>query len=141
MSQYSVTLPIPDYIYNHARRIAEGTSQSIEAVLLQQLQDAFTAPVPDLAPEEQRELEALSLLSDDALWTIARERMPEDRQARLHALMDANSQGKLTAMQQAELEALVIQGQRLSVRKAQAAAVLTGRGYRVTLEALSATDE
>jgi hypothetical protein len=141
MSQYSVTLPIPDYIYDHARRIAEGTSQSIEAVLLQQLQDAFTAPVPDLAPEEQRELEALSLLSDDALWTIARERMPEDRQARLHALMDANSQGKLTDRQQAELEALVIQGQRLSVRKAQAAAVLTGRGYRVTVEELSATDE
>ena len=141
MSQYSVTLPIPDYIYDHARRIAEGTSQSIEAVLLQQLQDAFTAPVPDLAPEEQRELEALSLLSDDALWTMARERMPEDRQARLHALMDANSQGKLTDRQQAELEALVVQGQRLSVRKAQAAAVLTGRGYRVTLEELSATDE
>jgi hypothetical protein len=142
MSQYSVTLPIPDYIYDHARRIAEGTSQSIEAVLLQQLQDAFTAPVPDLAPEEQQELEALSLLSDDALWMIARERMPEDRQARLHALMDANSQGKLTDnRQQAELEALVIQGQRLSVRKAQAAAVLTGRGSRVTLEELSATDE
>jgi hypothetical protein len=141
MSQYSVTLPIPDYIYDHARRIAEGTSQSIEAVLLQQLQDAFTAPVPNLAPEEQRELEALSLLSDDALCTIARERMPEDRQARLHALMDANSQGKLTDMQQADLEALVIQGQRLSVRKAQAAAVLTGRGYRVTLEELSTTDE
>ena len=141
MSHYSVTLPIPDYIYDQARRIAEGTSQSIEAVLLQQLEDAFTAPVPDLAPEEQRELEALSRLSDDALWTIARECMPEDRQARLHALMDANSQMKLTDMQQAELEALVIQGQRLSVRKAQAAAVLTGRGYRVTVEELSATDE
>jgi hypothetical protein len=116
MSEYSVTLPIPDYIYDHARRIAEGTSQSIEAVLLQQLQDAFTTPVPDLAPEEQRELEALSLLSDDALWTIARERMPEDRQARLHALMDANSQGKLTDMQQAELEALVIQGRHRAAR-------------------------
>ena len=141
MSQYSVTLPIPDYIYDHARRIAEGTSQSIEAVLLQQLQDAFTTPVPDLAPEEQRELDALSLLSDDALWTIARERMPEDRQAHLYALMEANSQGKLSDMQPAELEALVVQGQRLSVRKAQAAAVLTGRGYRVTLEALSATHE
>jgi hypothetical protein len=141
MSQYSVTLPIPDYIYDHARRIAEGTSQSIEAVLLQRLQDAFTAPVPDLAPDEQRELEALSRLSDDALWTMARERMPEDRQTRLHALMGANSQGKLTDRQQAELEALVIQGQRLSVRKAQAAAVLTGRGYRVTVEELSATDE
>lgn len=141
MSHYSVTLPIPDYIYDHARRIAEGTSQSIEAVLLQQLQDAFTAPVPDLAPEEQRELEALTSLSDEALWTIAREHMPEDRQVRLHVLMEANSQGMLDDMQRGELEALVVQGQRLSVRKAQAAALLTGRGYLVTLEALSVTDE
>jgi len=118
MSQYSVILPVPDYIYDHARRIAEGSSQSIEAVLLQQLQDAFTAPVPDLAPEEQREIEALTCLSDDAPWTIAREHMMEDRQVRLHALMEANSQGKLDDMQRAELDALVVQGQRLSARKA-----------------------
>lgn len=141
MSHYSVTLPVPDYIYDRARRIAEGTSQSIEAVLLQQLKDAFTAPLPDLAPEEQRELEALMFLSDDALWTIAREHMPVERQARLHALMAANSQGTLDEAQRAELEALVVQGQRLSVRKAQAAALLTERGYPVTLEGLSATDE
>lgn len=40
MSHYTVTLLVPDHIYDRARRIAEGTSQSIEAVLLQQLQDA-----------------------------------------------------------------------------------------------------
>jgi hypothetical protein len=67
MSHYSVTLPLPDDIYDCARRIAAGTSQSIEAVLLQQLQDAFAAPLPNLAPEEQRELKALTFLSDDAL--------------------------------------------------------------------------
>jgi hypothetical protein len=99
-------------------------------------QDAFAALLPDLASEEQRELEALSCLSDDALWTMAREHMREDRQARLHALMEANSQGTLDDEQWAELDALVVQGQRLSVRKAQAAALLTGRGYPVTLEAL-----
>jgi hypothetical protein len=141
MSDHSITLPVPDYIYDHARRIAEGTSQSIEAVLLQQLKDAFAEPLPDLAPEEQRELEALAFLSDDALWTIARERMPEERQAHLQALMAANSQRTLDEVQRAELEALVAQGQRLSIRKAQAATLLTERGYRVTLDALSATDE
>jgi hypothetical protein len=141
MSHYSVTLPVPDDIYDCARRIAEGTSQSIEAVLLQQLKDAFAAPLPNLAPEEQRELEALTFLSDDALWTIAREQMPEDRQVRMHTLMNANSQGTLDDAQRSELEALVVQGQRLSVRKARAAALLTERGYPVTRAALSSADE
>ena len=141
MSHYSVTLPVPDYIYDHARRIAERTDQSIEAVLLQQLQDAWTEPLPALAPDEQRELEALTYLSDDALWTIAREHMPQNRQARLRALMDANSQGTLDEVQRSALEALVAQGQRLSLRKAQAAALLTERGYPVTLQAISSADE
>ncbi|MBI3326873.1 MAG: hypothetical protein HYZ81_09245 [Nitrospinae bacterium] len=141
MSDHPVTLPVPDYIYDRARQIAVGTAQSIEAVLLQQLEDAFAEPLPALPPEEQRELEALAHLSDEALWTIAREHMAQERQARLHVLMDANSQGTLDQAQRAELEALVAQGQRLSVRKAQAAAMLTERGYRVTIEALSAADE
>jgi hypothetical protein len=141
MSDYSITLPVPDYIYDCARRIAEGTSQSIEAVLLQQLKDAFAEPLPALAPEEQRELGALTFLSDDALWTIAREHMPEERQARLQALMAANFHRTLDDVQGTELAALVSQGQRLSVRKAQAAVLLTERGHRVTLEALSATDD
>jgi hypothetical protein len=141
MGHYSITLPVPDDIYDCARRIAEGTSQSIEAVLLQQLKDAFAAPLPDLAPEEQRELEALRFLSDDALWTIARDQMSEDRQVRMQTLMDANSQGTLDDAQRSELEALVTQGQRLSVRKAQAAALLTERGYLVKRAALSSADE
>jgi hypothetical protein len=141
MGHYSITLPVPDDIYDCARRIAEGTSQSIEAVLLQQLKDAFAAPLPDLAPEEQRELEALRFLSDDALWTIARDQMSEDRQVRMQTLMDANSQGTLDDAQRSELEALVAQGQRLSVRKAQAAALLTERGYLVKRAALSSADE
>jgi hypothetical protein len=53
MSHYTVTLPVPDYIYDRAHQIAEGTSQSIETVLLQQLQDAFAEPLPELPPEEQ----------------------------------------------------------------------------------------
>jgi tetratricopeptide (TPR) repeat protein len=60
MSDYSVTLPVPDYIYDRARQIAQGTAQSIEAVLVQQLKDAFTEPLPALPPDEQSELEALA---------------------------------------------------------------------------------
>ena len=141
MSDYTVTLPVPEEIYDRARQVAAGTAQSVEAVLLQQLQAAFMAPLPPLPPDEQRELEALTSLSDEALWTLAREQMAQDKQARLHVLMDANSQGTLEEAQRVELEALVTQGQRLSVRKAQAAALLTERGYRVTREALASAHE
>lgn len=141
MSDYSITIPVPDYIYDRARQIAEGTAQSIEAVLLQQLKDAFAESLPVLPPDEQSELDALIHLSDEALWTIAREQMAGDRQRRMQVLMNANSQGMLDDAQQSELETFVVQGQRLSLRKAQAAALLTDRGYQVTLEALSSADE
>ncbi len=141
MSDYPVTLPVPADVYDRASHIAAVTSQSIEAVLLQQLQNAFADSLPELTPDEQRELEALTQLSDEALWTIAREQMTEDRQTRMQTLMNTNAQGRLDKVQRSELEALVEQGQRLSVRKAKAAALLTERGYTITLDALSSAHE
>jgi hypothetical protein len=141
MTDYSVTLPVPADIYGRASHIAEVTAQTVEAVLLQQLKDAFADPLPELPPDEQRELEALALLSNEALWTIAREQMTGDKQARMQTLMATNDQGTLDTLQQAELEALVEQGQRLSMRKAKAAALLTERKYTVTLDVLSSADE
>ena len=141
MSDYPVTLPVPADVYDRASHIAAVTSQSIEAVLLQQLQNAFADSLPELPPDEQRELEALTQLSDEALWTIAREQMTEERQTRMQTLMNTNAQGRLDKVQRSELEALVEQGQRLSVRKAKAAALLTERGYTITLDALSSAHE
>ena len=141
MNDYSVTLPVPADIYDRASHIAEVTAQSIETVLLQQLKDAFADPLPELPVDEQRELNALTLLSDEALWTIAREQMAGDKQVRMQTLMEENNQRGLDPLQQAELEALVEQGQRLSLRKAKAAALLIERGYTITVAALSSTDE
>ena len=86
MSDYAVTLPVPADIYDRAQQVAAGTAQSVEAVLLQQLQAAFMAPLPALPPDEQSELEALTHLSDEALWTLARAQMAQDKQAVLEAM-------------------------------------------------------
>ena len=141
MNEHAVTLPVPADIYDRASHIAQVTAQTIEAVLLQQLRDAFADPLPELPPDEQRELEALTFLSDEALWTIAREQMPGDKQVRMQTLMEANTQGTLDPLQQTELESLVEQGQQLSLRKAKAAALLVERGYTIPLNAFSPTDE
>jgi hypothetical protein len=140
MNEYAVTLPVPIDIYDRASHIAKVTAQPVEAVLLQQLRAAFADPLPELPHDEQSELNALALLSDEALWTIARERMAGEKQARLQTLMEINTQGTLTPPQRGELEGLVAQGQQLSMRKAKAAVLLTERGYTLTTQTRSSDE-
>lgn len=129
MSDY--TLTIPEAVYRRARRIAEETSQPVEQLLIEHLKN-LPEPLPSLLPDEQAELDALKHLSDDALWTIAREQMPEDIQAQMQVLMDKNSLGTITAEEYHVLEGFVERGNRLMVRKAEAAGLLMERGYSFT---------
>jgi len=119
-----IVLTVPEDISARAREIAETTAQPVEQVLLDHLK---TLSAPTLAPHEQAELDALRLLSDDALWTIAREQMSDDVQARAHELMDKNTHGTLTEAEQTELEKLVERADGLMLRKAEAAALLRER--------------
>jgi hypothetical protein len=119
------TLTVPKDIYIRVSQIAQERSRPVDDVMLDYLR-TLAAPLP---PDEEAELDALKSLSDDALWTIAREQMAADLQQRMQTLMDRNSSGAITADEYSELEALVDRGQRLMLRKSEAAAILTGRGY------------
>ncbi|KAB2834857.1 MAG: hypothetical protein F9K48_05455 [Candidatus Brocadia sp.] len=133
MTLQTITLQIPEHIYERAQQVAETTDQPLEAVFLHELENAFLPPLPE---DEEAELSALSYLSDDALWTIAREQMPSLRQERMQVLMDGNTKGTLLEVEYQELEHLVEQGQRLMLRKGKAAALLTERDYKITRESL-----
>jgi len=132
------TLTVPDEMVQAARQIAEATSQPLEAVLLSRLKTAL--PLPVLPPDEEAELTALLQLSDDALWTFAREQMPRELSERMETLMDKNSLGTISPAEYQELESLVERGQRLTLRKSEAAAILTRRGYHVTPQDLVARE-
>lgn len=121
----SFTLTVPDEMVKAAQQIAETTSQPLEVVLLSRLKSAL--PLPPLPPDEEAELQALHYLSDDALWTIAREQMPDEQQAQMQTLMDKNSLGTISPDEYPTLEDLVDRGQRLMLRKSEAAAILTRR--------------
>jgi hypothetical protein len=122
-----IILTIPDEISARAREIAETTEIPVEQVLIQHLK-TLSAPLPALQPDQQAEIDALHYLSDDALWTIAREELPQDVQSHAHRLMTRNSQGTLTDDEAMELHALVERADRLMLRKAEAAAILKERG-------------
>ncbi len=133
MTLQTITLQVPEHIYERAQQVAVTTDQPLEAVFLHELENAFLPPLPE---DEEAELNALNYLSDEALWTIAREQMPSPRQERMQVLMDGNTKGTLSPDEYQELEHLVEQGQRLMLRKGKAAALLTERGYKVTRESL-----
>jgi hypothetical protein len=105
------------------------------------LEAAFSAPLPTLPQAEQDELNALAHFSDAALWTIAREQMPSSEQARLQILMDLNNTGALSDIEQDEFDQPIELGQRLMLRKAHAAALLTEHGYTVTPQDMTAQNE
>ncbi len=137
MSDYILT--VPDDVVRRARRLAEQSSLPVERVLIEHLRTLPTA-LPPLPPEEEAELEALGHLSDDTLWTIAREQMEPEVQERLQALMDKNTQGKLNAGDADQLEQLVDRGLRLTLRKSAAAALLIERGFSISPETLTPRD-
>jgi hypothetical protein len=126
-----IILKVPEDISARARQIAAAIAQPVEQLLLDHLK-TLAAPLPALPPDTQAELDALHHLSDDALWTIASAQMPEDAQARAHALLDKNSRGAITDDEHAELEQLVERGDRLMLRKAEAATILRKRGHTFT---------
>ena len=110
MSDY--TISIPDALYEKARRLAEQSAQPVDEVIRERLMEAFDQPLLDLPVDERAELQAMAYLSDDTLWTIAREQMQPAKQERLSLLMDNNSAGTITSDEFSELSVLVESGQR-----------------------------
>jgi hypothetical protein len=134
------TLNIPEEVYIRAQQIAAETSQPVDQLMIEYLRTLST-PLPTLPPDEAAELEALRHLSDDALWTIAREQMPQDVQEQMQILMDKNNLGTITDEEYKALEEYVERGNRLMVRKAEAAGILTDRGHKFTQKDFSLKDE
>jgi hypothetical protein len=130
------TISIPNTLYEKAQRLAKQTSQSVDDVICTRLEGALDQPMLDLPSDERAELQAMSYLSNDALWTIAREQMQPALQDEMSQLMDKNSKGTINEDELRELSELVERGQRLTLRKSQAMRLLLDRGYSVSLDEL-----
>jgi hypothetical protein len=121
------TLVVPDDIVERARRIANSNAQSVEAVLIHQLQQ-MSASLPPLPADTQSELDVMRAYSDEALETIATTQLSPALAERARHLGRKNSLGTITATEHDELSALVELGDRQMLRKAQAMALLVERG-------------
>jgi hypothetical protein len=99
----TVTLQIPDLIYQRLVNTANATGRSLEEVMLHALK-VGSPPDWDNVPDEfKTDLAALDRLEDEALWKIASARKTTGEMARYDELLDRNQNGTLSQAEQLEL--------------------------------------
>jgi hypothetical protein len=127
----TVTLQLPDPIYQRLVNTAIATGRSLEEVMLYALK-VGSPPDWENAPDEfKADLAALDRLEDEALWKVATGHKTEEEMARHFELLERNKEHTLTPAEQVELVELQSQADLFMLRKAHAAALLHWRGHRV----------
>ena len=128
-------LEIPKTIVEHL-----GLKNGDEVVVALHKVTAAGASLPAEAQTLIQELVGTpSSLKDtvEALTTIATEMMPQKQQRRLSQLLWKNQDGTITMQEEAELDTLLAEGQRATLRKAKALLALKQLGIDI-LPALEA---
>jgi hypothetical protein len=126
----TVSVQVPERLFQRLQRIAEATYRPIEDVLATTVNMALPQ-APDLPPELADDLSAMTMFSDEALWAAAESSLSPSQRRRLNQLSHAGGHRSLSAAESAELAHLVDLYDRAVLRRARALAILAHRGFAV----------
>jgi hypothetical protein len=132
MPTETITLQIPEIIYQRLVNTARATQRPLEEVILHSLQ-VGSPPTWDDVPEEfQAEIAALDKLDDNTLWQIFHSHKTPADMEEYNILLEKNSIGTLTETERLNLISLRHEADLFMLRKAQASVLLRWRGYSLT---------
>lgn len=131
MSSATITLALPEVLYQRLKGTALATKQPLEEVMLRALSLGSPPAWDDVPPEFQVDLACLDKMDDQALWQIAKSRRTEAEFVRYDDLLDRNAGGGITPAERVELERMRHEHDLFMLRKAHAAALLRWRGHPV----------
>jgi hypothetical protein len=129
MTTQSVTLQLPDAVFRYLQQTAVATKRPLEQVVRQSIEGNLPPSVASMPADMQVELLAMQMLPAEQLVRVAAEQAPSADQARHLELLDKNSAGSITPVEQQELASLRLAADRLMLRKAYAWSVLRWRGH------------
>jgi hypothetical protein len=127
----TVTLKIPDEVYQRLALNAQATERSIEDILAHVLKVGSPPEWGDVPAEFQADLQGLDGLGDRALQELVSAQKAELELERYDELLELNANGNLSPVEQAELQVLRKAAECFMLRKAQAAVLLQWRGYQM----------
>lgn len=131
MTTQSVTIRLPEPIYQQLKRQAERAHRSIEDELLEVV--AAAVPVADELSEDLGEaIPPRVAIDDETLWRTARHRLRTDAAERLESLGEKRQREGLTEAEVQEAAILTSQYECVMLVRAHAAALLKQRGHDVS---------
>ena len=131
MAAETVTLQIPEILYQRLVNTAHAQRRPIEEVIVHALQVGSPPEWDDVPEEFQADLAALDKLDDNSLWQIVRSCKTADQRSRYNELLERNKSGNITGAEQLELIKLRHEADRFMLCIAQAAVLLRWRGHHV----------
>ncbi|MBD1896815.1 hypothetical protein H6F50_07800 [Coleofasciculus sp. FACHB-712] len=131
MAVETVTLQIPEILYQRLVNTANATQRPVEEVMLHALQIGSPPEWDDVPEEFQADIAALDKLDDKTLWQIVNSRKTAVEMERYNTLLEGNSSGTLIEGERLELMALRHEADLFMLKKAHAAVLLRWRGHRV----------
>jgi len=129
MPTETVTLQIPEIIYQRLVNTAHATQRPLEEVMLHALQVGSPPAWDDVAEEFQAEIAALDKLDDNTLWQIFHGQKTAADMEEYNNLLEKNSSGTLTETERLNLISFRHEADLFMLSKAQAAVLLRWRGY------------
>jgi plasmid stability protein len=132
MTLQTVTLRLPNNIYQRVKQRAQAMQRSVEDELLA----VVAASLPDeeeLPGQLAAELNQLSLFTDDELWQAARATVPANKRERMAELSSRAKEQDLTEEEQQEVEDLTYIFDRNMLLRAKAAVLLKERGHDISV--------
>lgn len=131
MSAQSITLDIPQRVFDQIQKAAEKAHRPIQEVLI----EAVTAVAPvinNISPDLRIALAQMAYLNDAVLWSAARSSLSSEQRTRLEALHQKQQREGLSVQEQQEEQALVKLYQETLLVRAQAAVLLKLRNYDIS---------
>ncbi len=130
MSIQSVTVKLPESVYQQIRRAARKAGRPLDDILVEAV--AAAAPMMESPATPLRfALAQMSYLNDAVLWQAARATMPVKQRNRLDFLHDEQQRRSLTPEESSEEQALLTLYRETILVRAQATVLLKQRGYDV----------
>ena len=102
---HTITLDLPDSVFQPVQRTAAATNQPIEVLLVQALQ-ASLPPLEGLPGEVIEQLTVLETWDDTSLWRVLGETVPAEVQRALSTLLARQQAAALTETEREQLALL-----------------------------------
>jgi len=129
MPEKSITLDLPEDVYERVRQVAEQSQRPLERVLVESIRLLFV--LPPTSTDVATTLTALPGYSDAQLWAVVYQRLAWPQSQRLHELSAKNKLEQLTEDEQSECEYLLTLNDRAMLLRSKALLLLKNRGHDI----------